>query len=368
MNPIGAYLRGLTERFLETVDLPLLIALLALCGIGLAVLHSAGGERVDLLYPQAARFSVGLLAMMALAQIPPAKLRLWTPWLFAATLILLALVPVFGTGRSGRHWLNLGVIYLQPSELMKLTVPMMAAWYLHRAVLPPRWGALAAAGVIVGLPVGLIMLQPDLGTAVLVAASGGFVVFLAGLQWWRIALLVAPVLAVLPIAWQFLQDYQRKRILTFLDPEADPLGAGWNIIQSKIAVGSGGLAGKGWGEGSQAKLDFLPEQTTDFIFAVLAEEFGWFGVAVTLGLFLFVVGRCLWIAMDARETYARLLAGALGLAFFVYVFVNGGMISGLLPVVGVPMPLLSYGGTSAVTLLAGFGMVMAVRAHRRFMG
>lgn len=368
MNPFTSILRGFGGRFLATMDLPLLAALLAVLGIGLAVLHSAGGERMALLYPQAARFGVGLAAMFLLAQVPPAKLRIWTPWLFLATLPLLALVPVLGTGRSGRHWLDFGVFYLQPAELMKLTVPMMTAWLLHREPLPPGWGTLGACALIIGLPVGLIMLQPDLGTAVLVAASGGFAVFLSGMHWWRIALLAGLGLSALPIGWLFLQEYQRNRILTFLDPEADPLGAGWNIIQSKIAVGSGGLAGKGWGQGTQAHLDFLPEQTTDFIFAVLAEEFGWLGVAGTLFLFLFVIGRCLWIATEARETYARLLAGALALAFFVYIFVNGGMISGLLPVVGVPMPLLSYGGTSAVTLLAGFGMVMSVRAHKRLMG
>ncbi len=368
MSPLTYLLRDVVGRFLAAIDLPLLLALLALLGIGLAVLHSAGGEQIALLYPQAMRFAVGLGALLVLAQVPPARLRLWTPWLFLATVLLLALVPVFGTGRSGRHWLNLGVVYLQPAELMKLTVPMMVAWFLHRQPLPPGWGTLAACAAIIGLPFGLIMLQPDLGTGVLVAASGAFAVFLAGMHWWRIGLLAGLGLAALPVAWQFLQDYQRHRILTFLDPESDPLGTGWNIIQSKIAVGSGGLTGKGWGQGTQAHLDFLPEQTTDFIFAVLAEEFGWVGVVVTLGLYLFVVGRCLWIAAGARDTYSRLLAGALGLAFFVYVFVNGGMISGLLPVVGVPMPLLSYGGTSAVTLLAGFGIVMAVRAHKRFIG
>src|SRR5690606_2734762 len=218
---------------------------------------------------------------------------------------------------------------------------------------------------LLALPVALILLQPDFGTAMLVMASGAFVLFLAGLSWWWLVAALGVVAAAAPVAWFWLlRDYQKDRILMFLDPESDPLGAGWNIIQSKIAIGSGGMTGQGWGQGTQSYLDFIPEHTTDFIFAVLAEEFGWIGVAVTLTLYLFVVARCLWIAAEARDGYARLLAGTLGLAFFVYVLVNAGMISGLLPVVGVPMPLLSYGGTSAVSLLAGMGIVMAVRAHR----
>jgi rod shape determining protein RodA len=284
---------------------------------------------------------------------------------FGVSLVPLVLVLFLGTGEHGAHWLDLGVFYFQPSELLKLTLPMMAAWYLSRQPLPPRWPVVLQAGVLVGLPTGLILLQPDFGTAMLVAASGAFVLYLAGLSWWWFAAAFAGVAAAAPAAWFWLlRPYQKDRILTFLDPESDPLGTGWNIIQSKIAIGSGGLSGKGWGEGSQSHLNYIPEHTTDFIFAVLAEEFGWLGVVATLGLYLFIVGRCLWIASDARDGYARLLAGALGLALFVYVLVNAGMISGLLPVVGVPMPLLSFGGTYAVSLLAGMGVVMAVSAHR----
>jgi rod shape determining protein RodA len=221
------------------------------------------------------------------------------------------------------------------------------------------------AGGLIAIPLGLILLQPDFGTGMLVASSGVFALFLAGLSWWWFTAAFAGVAAISPIAWFWLlRPYQKDRILTFLNPESDPLGTGWNIIQSKIAIGAGGLTGKGWGQGSQSHLNYLPEHTTDFIFAVLSEEFGWIGVAVVLALYLFVVGRCLWIAAEARDGYSRLLAGSLGLAFFVYVIVNGGMISGMLPVVGVPMPLLSYGGTSAVSLLAGLGLVMAVNAHR----
>jgi rod shape determining protein RodA len=302
-----------------------------------------------------------------LSRVPPFQLRLWTPWLFAASLLLLALVPVFGTGRSGRHWLNLGVFYLQPGELLKLGVPMALAAYLHSRVLPPTLRDLLTCALLIGVPTGLIALQPDLGTALLVAASGVFVVFLAGISAWRIALLGALAAAIAPGGWWFLREFQRNRLRTFINPEADPLGAGWNIIQSKIAVGSGGVFGKGWGQGSQSRLDFVPEHTTDFILAVYAEEWGFVGIALLLALYLFIIGRCLWIAASARETHARLLAGSLALAFSVYLLVNGGMVSGLLPVVGVPMPLMSYGGSSAVTLLAGFGLVMSVRAHRRIL-
>jgi len=369
MNPIARYVRQLGRRFADTIDLPLLAALLAVMAISLAVLHSAGDGSMALVFSQGARYAIGLAALLLIAQMPPARLRLWTPWLFAATLGLLLLIPVFGSGRSARSWLNLGFFYLQPAELLKLSVPMMMAWYLHREQLPPGWKTLAVCALIIGVPTALILLQPDFGTGMLIAASGVFALFLAGLAWWRIGLFAGVVAGVAPLAWTFyLRDYQKARILNFLNPELDPQGTGWNIIQSKIAVGSGGLFGKGWGNGTQSHLNFLPEHTTDFIFAVLSEEFGWIGVCVLLALYLFIIGRCLWIAASARETYARLLAGALAMTFFVYAMVNGGMISGLLPVVGVPMPLLSYGGTSAVSLLAGFGMVMSVYAHRRFMG
>jgi len=305
---------------------------------------------------------------LVLSRLSPADLRRRTPLAYLASLLLLGLVFVFGSGRSADLWLNLGVFYLQPGELLKLSVPMMVAWFLHQAVLPPGWRTLAITAVIIALPVGLTVLQPDLGTGLLVGASGVFAVFLAGIAWWRILLFAGLGISALPVVWQFLMPYQRDRIVTFLDPESDPLGAGWNIIQSKIAIGSGGFTGKGWGEGTQAHLDFLPEHTTDFVFSVFSEEFGWVGVVVLLSLYLFVVARALWLATQARDTYSRLLAGALALTFSVYVIVNGGMVAGLLPVVGVPMPRLSYGGTSAVSLLAAFGIVMAAGAHRRSWG
>ncbi len=365
MIAVLRWAQAMVARLFDKVDLPLLLGLLAIMLISLGVLASASGENSRLVVSQGARFGIGLVAMVLVSRLPPARLRLWTPLAYAGSLVLLAMVFVFGSGRSANLWLNLGVFYLQPGELLKLSVPMMLAWYLHAAVLPPRWGVLAICAAIIGLPVAMIILQPDLGTGMLVAASGVFAVYLAGIAWWRIALFAGLGVAALPVGWMFLMPYQRDRILTFMNPENDPLGAGWNIIQSKIAIGSGGLSGKGWGQGSQAHLDFLPEHTTDFIFSVLSEEWGWIGVVTLLALYLFVIGRCLWIAAQARDSFSRLLAGALAMTFSIYVLVNGGMVAGLLPVVGVPMPLLSYGGTSAVSLLAGFGIVMSARAHRK---
>lgn len=367
MSQILAWLWGVVGYFARTVDWALLAALLALMGIGLAVLYSAGGEAqgARLVLAQGVRFAAGLGAMWALSRMTPARLRAWTPGVFIASLLPLVLVLFIGTGKHGAHWIDLKVFYLQPSELLKITLPMMMAWYLHREPLPPRLPTVLGAGLLLGLPTLLVLMQPDFGTAMLVASSGVFALLLAGLPWWWVGVAAASVAAAAPVAWFWLlRPYQKDRILTFLNPENDPLGTGWNIIQSKIAIGGGGLSGKGWGQGSQSHLNYVPEHTTDFIFAVLSEEFGWIGVVVVLSLYLFVIARCLWIAMDARETYSRLLAGSLGMAFFVYVVVNGGMISGLLPVVGVPMPLLSYGGTAAVSLLAGLGLVMAIRAHR----
>ena len=362
-----AAVREFIEELFDKIDWPLLIALCGVMLASLVVQSSAGGGSMRVVFAQGARFVLGLGLLVLLSRVPPAKLRHWTPLVFAFTMALLPLVFAFGSGRSARLWINLGVFYLQPGELLKLSVPMMLAWYLHRVPLPPRWGATFVSAMIIGAPVALIVLQPDLGTGMLVAASGAFTLFLAGFAWWRIGLFAGAGIAALPVAWQFLKPYQKDRIMMFLNPEADPLGAGWNIIQSKIAIGSGGFLGKGWGQGSQAKLDFLPEHTTDFAFSVLSEEWGWVGVSIVFALYLFIVARSLWIAVNARDTYARLLAGALAMTFSVYVLVNGSMVVGLLPVVGVPMPLLSYGGTSAVSLLAGFGIVMSVRAHRKFM-
>ena len=373
MREILRWCLELLEELLRTLDPWLLAALAALMGLGLMVMYSAGGDAqgMRLVLAQGARFGAGLVAMWTLSRVTPVRLRAWTPGVYAFSLLPLVLVLFIGGGKHGNHWINLKFFYFQPSELVKITLPMMLAWYLHREPLPPRLRTLLVAGALIALPVGLILLQPDAGTAMLAAASGVFAIYLAGLSWKWIAPAVAGgagafALAMFaPISWfSFLRPYQQNRILTFRDPENDPLGIGWNIIQSKIAIGSGGFSGKGWGQGTQSHLDFLPEHTTDFAFSVLSEEFGWVGVGVALALYLFVIGRCLWIAIEARDTYSRILAGTIGLAVFVYVIVNGGMVSGLLPVVGVPMPLLSYGGTSAVSLLAGLGLVMAVKAHR----
>jgi rod shape determining protein RodA len=362
-----AALRQWLEEFLDKIDWPLFVALCGVMGASLVVQSSAGGGDSHVVIAQAARFAAGIGVMVLLSRVTPSKLRNWTPIVFGFTLVLLPLVFLFGHGRSARLWINLGFFYLQPGELLKISVPMMVAWYLHRVPLPPRWGTTLVCALIIGIPVGLIILQPDLGTGMLVAASGAFTLFLAGFAWWRIGLFAVAGISALPVAWTFLKPYQKDRIMMFLNPEVDPLGAGWNIIQSKIAIGSGGLLGKGWGKGSQAHLDFLPEHTTDFAFSVLSEEWGWIGVSILFSLYLFIVGRSLWIAANARDGYSRLLAGALAMTFSVYVLVNGSMVVGLLPVVGVPMPLLSYGGTSAVSLLAGFGIIMSVRAHRKFM-
>lgn len=370
MRDVLRWLLDLAGRFMRTLDWPLCLALGALMMMGLAVLKSAGGAANGdhLVMAQAIRFAIGLAAMWGLSRVSVLRLRAWTPLIYALSMLPLLAVFALGTGKYGRQWLDLKLFYLQPAELLKISLPMMVAWYLHRMPLPPRFSTVLVSGVIIGVPTALIMLQPDFGTGVLIAASGVFVLLLGGLPWWWVGVAVAGVAAVAPVAWFWLlRPYQKDRIMMFLNPENDALGAGWNIIQSKIAIGSGGFDGKGWGLGSQSHLNFIPEQTTDFAFSVLSEEFGWLGVATVLALYLVVIARCLWIAVQARDTYSRLLAGATGLAFFVYVIVNGGMISGLLPVVGVPMPLMSYGGTSAVSLLAGLGVVMAVKAHARCM-
>ncbi|HET7267373.1 MAG TPA: rod shape-determining protein RodA [Oleiagrimonas sp.] len=347
------------------LDMPLLTALALLMAVGLTTLYSAGNEDLALVGGQAARFALGIAAMLVVSHIPPATLRTWTPWLYAASTALLVVVALIGEGAGATRWLDLGIVRFQPSELLKLTMPMMVAWYLHPRPLPPSWKDIAAIGILIGAPAALIADQPDLGTAILVATAGAFGLFLAGMRWWRIGALVGVVAAAMPVGWHFLHDYQRQRVLTFLNPQSDPLGAGWHIIQSKIAVGSGGIFGKGFHQGTQSRLQFLPEHTTDFIFAVYSEEFGLIGAWLLLALYAVIIGRSLWIAMEARDTYSRLLAGSIAMSFFVYVMVNGGMITGILPVVGVPLPLVSYGGTSAVSLLTGFGVLMSIHAHRK---
>jgi rod shape determining protein RodA len=350
------------------LDAPLLAGLVLISGFGLVVLWSSGGQDSGLMMRQLVRLGVAFGVLLAVAQVPPKILRFWSPWLFAAGLALLVAVLVVGDiGKGAQRWLDLGVVRFQPSEIMKLAVPMMAAWYLHDRPLPPRFLELVVLLALVAVPAALIAQQPDLGTALLVGSSGVLVILLGGLRLRLIVLLGAAAAALAPVLWHFMHDYQRRRVLTLFNPESDPLGAGYHIIQSKIAIGSGGLFGKGWGNGSQAQLEFLPERSTDFIFAVLGEEFGLIGLVLLMLGYLFLVGRGMYIALQAQDTYTRLLAGSISLTFFVYVFVNTGMVSGLLPVVGVPLPLVSYGGTSMVTLMAGFGILMSVNGHRNLL-
>lgn len=363
-------LAGPGRRFwsLVHIDPVLLLLLLALVAAGLVVLFSGADQNMAVVKAQGLRMGVALVVMLVFAQFDPAVFRRWAPWLYLAGVLSLAAVMLFGVGAKGaQRWLELpGLPRFQPSELMKLVVPMMAAWYLSRQFLPPRLRYVGVALLIVVLPMALIILQPDLGTSLLVGAAGIFVIFFAGMSWKLIGAFFAMVSVSAPLMWFFvMRDYQKQRVLTLLDPQSDPLGAGWNIIQSKTAIGSGGMEGKGWLQGTQSHLEFLPESHTDFIVAVLAEEFGFLGMVGLLLLYLLIVLRCLYIAALAQDSFSRLLAGALTMTFFVYVFVNVGMVSGLLPVVGVPLPLISYGGTSSVTLMAAFGVLMSIHTHRR---
>jgi rod shape determining protein RodA len=350
------------------VDMPLLLILLATVGLGMVVLYSAVSGETGLLLRQAMRFGVGLAAFFIVAQIPPHYLRIFTPWLYFLGVGLLLVVAVEGEiGKGAQRWLDLGFVRFQPSELLKLAVPMMCAWFMHERRLPPTFLQIMVMALIVLTPAILIGEQPDLGTALLVIAAGGLTILLAGISV-RVMLVFGTLgLATLPVLWSIMHDYQKARVFTFLNPETDPLGTGYNIIQSKIAIGSGHLFGKGWFNGSQAHLEFLPERSTDFIFAVMAEEFGLMGLCLLLALYLALVGRGLYIAASAQDTFSRLLAGALSLTFFVYVFVNAGMVSGLLPIVGVPLPLVSAGGTSMVTIMTGFGMLASIHGHRKLL-
>ncbi|MCG5511637.1 rod shape-determining protein RodA [Ectothiorhodospira shaposhnikovii] len=350
------------------LDLLLLGGVALLLAMGFVVLYSASGEDLDTLYRQGVRVGIAFTVLMVMAQIPANHLRQWSPWVYAGGVLLLLAVMFFGeVGKGAQRWLDLGVVRFQPSEFMKIAVPMMVAWYFADRPLPPRFLEVAAAALLVMVPAVLIAKQPDLGTALLVAGSGLVIIFLAGVRWRILMGLGALALVAAPLLWHFMQDYQRRRVLTLLNPESDPLGAGYHIIQSKIAIGSGGFYGKGWLNGTQSQLEFLPERSTDFIFAVYAEEFGLMGILLLLSLYLLVILRGLTIALRAQDTYSRLLAGSLSFTFFVYVFVNTGMVSGLLPVVGVPLPLFSYGGTSMVTLMAAFGILMSINSHRRLL-
>ena len=363
-------LSGAARVLLELrIDGPLVVGLSLIALYGLVVLYSASGESLPTVLRTVARLLLGAIAMLLLARIDPNFLRRSTPWVYAAGCQLLLIVAAIGhVGMGAQRWLNLGLFRFQPSELMKLAVPMMCAWYMHERPLPPSVAGLAAMSALILVPVALVAMQPDLGTAALIAIAGALVIVLAGLRVRVMLGLLGLAAAAAWFGWSFMHDYQRKRVLTFLNPQTDPLGAGYHIIQSQIAIGSGGVFGKGWMNGSQAQLEFLPERSTDFIFAVVGEEFGLLGLLLLLLLYVFVVGRAIYLATQTQDTFARLLAGSLALTFFVYVFINAGMVTGLLPVVGVPLPLVSYGGSSVVTVLAGFGILMALYSRRKLIG
>ncbi|AMX01907.1 rod shape-determining protein RodA [Microbulbifer thermotolerans] len=349
------------------IDVPLLVLLMVLASVGLGVLYSAAAGEVHYVKRQAVFMALAFVGMFVIAQIPLDVYRRWSPWAYLGGCGLLVAVLFFGAGAKGaQRWLELGGFRFQPSEIMKLAVPMSVAAFLHKRSLPPTFATVVGALAIVAVPAALIVRQPDLGTSILIAASGLFALYLAGLSWRMIGgAAVAMLVAAWPI-WQWgLRDYQRQRILTLFNPDADRLGAGWNIFQSKAAIGSGGLLGKGYMQGTQSQLDFLPESHTDFIIAVLSEEWGMRGALLLLLLYVLIIARGIYISFMAQQVFGRLLAGSITLTFFVYVFVNIGMVTGLLPVVGVPLPMVSYGGTSLITLMAGFGILMAIGTERR---
>jgi rod shape determining protein RodA len=361
-----------TRRLLDALSIdPILLLLLGvLATFGIAMLYSASGSNIDLIVRQITRLLLGLFFFIAVANVPLRLLKSFSVWIYLFGVLLLLAVMFFGeVGKGAQRWLDLGIIRFQPSEILKLAVPMMVASYLSDKVLPVGFKDLLVSFILVLIPVMLIARQPDLGTAILVGSAGAFVLFLAGIRW-RIMLSLMFLFSLMaPLLWKFaLHDYQRSRILTMFNPESDPLGSGYHIIQSKIAIGSGGAYGKGWLNGTQSQLDFIPERSTDFIFSVFGEEFGFFGSVVFILIYLSIIFRGLYIATRSKDNFGRLVAGAISLTFFVYLFVNVGMVSGMLPVVGVPLPLISYGGTSMVTLLTGFGLIMSIRSAKRFMG
>jgi len=360
---------GRTLRALG-LDGPLTGVLAIILCIGVLVVYSASGQNIRMVEHHLANTAIAVAALLALARLAtPQYLRLFAPIAYVIGVLLLVVVAVTGhIGKGAQRWLDVGFMRFQPSEIMKLAVPMMCAWYMHERPLPPSFKDLVVMAVMIGIPTAMIVVQPDLGTALLIAASGLIVMLLAGLQV-QIILISIPLIGGAAWAgWHFIHEYQRQRVLMFLNPENDPLGAGYHIIQSQIAIGSGGVFGKGYMNGSQAQLEFLPERSTDFIFAVIGEEFGLLGQLLILALYGVVIGRALYLANQGQDTFSRLTGGAIALSFFVYVFVNSGMVSGILPVVGVPLPMISYGGTSMVTLLAGFGILMSLHSHRKLIG
>ena len=354
---------GLPERF--HIDPPLMVGVLLMSALGLIVLYSASEESLDVIMRQGARLLVGLVCMVVVAQIPPYRIAHWAPVLYLIALSLLVIVLFFGTGRGVQRWLDLGFFRFQPSEIMKIAVPLTVASLISNKLLPPDLKTITLAGLLIFIPTALIVMQPDLGTSILVASSGVMILFFSGISWSFIRNSGLIGLAIAPIGWLSMHEYQRQRVLTLFDPDRDALGAGYHIIQSTIAVGSGGMFGKGWLNGTQSHLEFLPERATDFIFAVYCEEFGLIGVIIMLLGYSLIIVRGMQIALLAQDSFGRLVSVVLTLTLFVYVFVNMSMVTGQLPVVGIPLPLVSFGGTSLVTILVGMGILMSIHTHRK---
>lgn len=347
-------------------DAVLLMGVLGLCAMGLFILYSGVNQDKSLLMGQVVRFGIALILMLILAQIPPHYFKPFSPWFYLLGILLLIIVLGVGAiGKGAQRWLSLGLFRFQPSEIMKLAVPLMLSWYLSEKNLPLSFKTIIISLVLILVPTVLTAKQPDLGTAILIALAGLGVIFLAGISWQKIVLFLLLSFAALPFIWHHMHDYQQDRVLTFLNPEDDPLGAGYHIIQSKIAIGSGGIFGKGYLNGTQSHLQFLPEHATDFIFAVCGEELGLMGGLGLLSLYLVLIMRGIYISYHAQDNFCRLLAGSITLTFFFSVFINIGMVTGILPVVGLPLPLVSYGGTSMITLIAGFGLLMSIQTHRK---
>ncbi len=347
------------------IDLPLFGLLLLLISFGLIILYSASNQNMSMIFRQSMRLVLAFSIMIVFSFIPPHKYKIWTPWIYGIGLALLFAVMLMGKiGKGAQRWLDLGFFRFQPSEIMKLAVPMMAAWYVDRKTLPIDFKTLLYTAIIIFVPAILIAKQPDLGTAIMVIAPGVCVIFLAGIQMRIILFMMAGIGLVAPLLWHVMHDYQKQRIITLLNPEQDPLGTGYHIIQSKIAIGSGGAFGKGWLFGSQSHLNFLPEHATDFIFAVNGEEFGFVGGIALIIVIVLIALRSLHIAKNAQTSFTRLVAASLGMTFFLSAFVNIGMVMGILPVVGIPLPLVSYGGSAMVTFLASFGILMSIGSHR----
>lgn len=350
------------------VDFPLTLGVLVICLTGLVVIYSAGNQNIDVVIRQSIKIGIAFVIMLLVAQVSTITIQRWSPGLYVVGVLLLVAVLIFGDiGKGAQRWLDLGFFRFQPSEVMKLSVPMVIAWYFSDKNLPPNIMRVLFCIGLVTVPVLLIARQPDLGTALLVATAGLSVLFIAGIHWKLLAGFAVMAIPGAFLLWTNMHDYQRQRVLTFLNPEQDPLGSGYHIIQSKIAIGSGGMYGKGWLNGTQSHLEFLPERSTDFILAVFCEEFGFIGVVFLMSIYAMVIARGLYIAATAQENYGRLLGSGIILTFFVYLMVNMGMVSGQLPVVGVPLPLISLGGTSMVTLMIGFGILMSINTHKRLL-